>query len=251
MARTARFEELVRQAQEQAFTGWDFSYLKGRRREERPSWDYETQVKQRLAQAQALLDMGTGGGEFLASLQPLPPRTAATEGYAPNVPVARERLAPLGVQVEAFEVDEQLPFTSESFDLIINRHDSFAPAEVYRLLQPGGAFLTQQVGGRNEARLNAYLGAAEPEYLDWCLGSAVEGLVQAGFQIVERKEEFPEVAFHDIGALVYYLSAVPWQIPDFSVDRYRPHLLQLHEQMEEAGPLVVHGHRFYIEAVRP
>jgi len=33
--------------------------------------------------------MGTGGGEFLASLAPLPMHTSATEAYPPNVEIAR------------------------------------------------------------------------------------------------------------------------------------------------------------------
>lgn len=40
--------------------------------------------------------MGTGGGEFLAGLQPLPPHTCATEGYPPNIPIAQQRLKRLG-----------------------------------------------------------------------------------------------------------------------------------------------------------
>jgi hypothetical protein len=46
-----------------------------------------------------LLDLDTGGGELLAASAPLPRRTIATEGWAPNVPVARDRLSPLGVEV--------------------------------------------------------------------------------------------------------------------------------------------------------
>src|SRR5579859_747197 len=88
------------------FEGWNFSHItKTDRMAEAPlSWSYASKLLIRLRKAQSLLDMGTGGGEFLSSLQPLPPLTCATEGYAPNVPVARQRLAPLGVQV--YEVGE-------------------------------------------------------------------------------------------------------------------------------------------------
>jgi hypothetical protein len=33
--------------------------------------------------------------------------------------------------------------------------------------------------------------------------------------VLEQKEEFPVSRFFDIGAIVYYLMAIPWQIPDF------------------------------------
>src|ERR1051325_259171 len=82
-------------------TGWNFSYLKGRMEEKLTSlpWDYEATVRTELLNAKGLLDMGTGSGEFLASLSPLPPDTCATEGWAPNIAIARQRLAPLGVTV--------------------------------------------------------------------------------------------------------------------------------------------------------
>jgi len=48
-------------------------------------------VRERLPDVTPLLDMATGGGEFLSSLVPLPPRTVATEGYPPNLEVARRR----------------------------------------------------------------------------------------------------------------------------------------------------------------
>lgn len=72
---------------EQPFSGWDFSRLAGRRESLRPhdTWDYTATVRRAMGGATALLDMDTGGGEFLATLAPLPPDTVAIEGYPPNV----------------------------------------------------------------------------------------------------------------------------------------------------------------------
>jgi len=68
------FDALVTQAEAEPFSGWDFSWLRGQWREGHTSWDFGATVRERFAQADALLDMGTGGGEFLASLAPLPAR---------------------------------------------------------------------------------------------------------------------------------------------------------------------------------
>jgi tRNA G46 methylase TrmB len=95
------FETLVAEAERAAFSGWDFSYLRGRMVEGGTPWRYADRVRARLMGLPALLDLGTGGGEFLATLAPLPPSTVATEGYPPNVDVARKRLALLGVEVVA------------------------------------------------------------------------------------------------------------------------------------------------------
>src|SRR5919202_3355801 len=76
---TRAFEQLLAEAEQQPFSGWDFSYLRGRMEEGQPSWNYAELVRARLTGLPAVLDLGTGGGEFLAQLAPLPPRTVATE----------------------------------------------------------------------------------------------------------------------------------------------------------------------------
>jgi SAM-dependent methyltransferase len=243
------FERLVREAWEAPFSGWDFSWLSGRCHEDSPSWSYRERVMPRVRSVSALLDMGTGGGEFLAGLAPLPADTCATEAYAPNVPIARARLEPLGVEVAQINSDENLPFADGRFECILNRHESFAPGELARLLKPGGVFITQQVGGRNEIRLNElFQDPNPPPYADWTLEEAARGLRQAGLEIMQRLEEFPAAVFDDIGAVVYYLKAIPWQIEGFHPDTAMERLAAVHELIEREGPLVVLCHRFFIEA---
>ncbi len=172
--------------------------------EEAPtSWSYPEPVRARLADVTAVLDMGTGGGELLARLAPLPPVTVATEGYTPNVGIARARLAPLGVKVVPVagapdNSDQQpgegrgsLPFPDESFPLVINRHESYYPAEVRRILQRGGSFITQQVGVTHYQELMALFDVPPPDDPLWNAAFAVEQLEQTGFRIVDRREEFP------------------------------------------------------------
>jgi SAM-dependent methyltransferase len=104
-----------------------------------------------------MLDMGTGGGELLASLQTFPKITYATEAYAPNVPIARKRLEQLGVKVVQIMSDDNLPFANETVDLIINHHEGYSVKELYRILKHRGVFLTQQVGDRDNLELNELL----------------------------------------------------------------------------------------------
>jgi SAM-dependent methyltransferase len=247
----ASFEELVAEAQQRDFSGWDFSFLEGRWRESPPSWDYRQRVIGHLRQADSLLDMGTGGGEFLSTLRPLPRDTCATEGFPPNLPLARARLEPLGIEVVQTLPGDRLPVDDGRFGLVINRHESFSAHEVFRVIRPGGWFVTQQVGGRDNIRLNELLQAqAERAFDDWTLDRAAGELEQAGFDVVERGEEFPETAFYDVGAVISYLRAIPWQIPEFSVGKFRGPLATLHDQLRAEGKLVVTSHRFYVEACR-
>lgn len=39
-----------------------------------------------------------------------------------------------------------------------------------------------------------------------------------------------------MGALVYFLRKVVWTVPDFSVDRYRSRLADVHDRIERDGP---------------
>lgn len=234
----------------QPFSGWDFSYLNGRyEMVHAPTiWDYKDSIRKAMASAQSLLDIDTGGGEFLASLQPLPAHTCATESYPPNIPVARQRLEPLSVTIYTVDDKNHMPFADDQFDLIICRHGSYVPQELQRILKPRHQFITQQVGGETNKELHTLLNAPPYPFADWTLQRAVNELEQAGFQILEQREAFSLTRYYDIGALVYYLKAIPWQISDFSVEKYSDRLLALHEQIQQQGTIEAHFHQFFIIA---
>ena len=247
------FDELVAEALAAPFEGWDFSWLNGRRIDFTLPWDYNARVRARMRDIGAMLDMGTGGGEILASLAPFPARVCATESYTPNVVIARERLDPLGVDVRDTSGDldnRRLPFDDAAFDLVINRHESYVPGEVFRVLRSGGHFVTQQHGGYGEVNLIEYFkGKTVPE--DWTAGVASRQLEEAGFEIVESQEVYPEYSFLDIGAVVYTFTAIPWLLGDFSVEKYRDRLLAMHEHIQKHGSFTVKDQRFLVEARKP
>lgn len=246
---TQDFETLVNEAQRHPFSGWDFSYLAGRYLEEKPSWDYRSLVLERMRGVKSTLDLGTGGGEFLSSLQPLPKETFATEAYPPNIPIARGRLEPLGVKLLEVSADNDLPFEDGFFELIIDRHESFDAAEVFRILKPGGRFVTQQVGPQNNREISERFQVRSPYH--WTLQIGLAELEDAGFRIVGTKDELHNAAFSDVGALVYYLNAIPWEVPGFSVQRNGTQLRTIHAQIQASGRFEVTNHRCLIEAIRP
>ena len=246
---------------EQPFEGWNFSYLAGRRVTIRPAdtWDYTAAVVAAIRNATSMLDMDTGGGEWLASLPLRPAKAYATEGYAPNVPVARRRLEPLGIEVYGVTDEAHLPFAGEAFDLLTNRHGAYAPHEVRRLLAPGGLFITQQVGGQTNRTLHELLGDTTPvateniasgRDAEWNLAAATRDLEAAGFHLLEGREEFPITRYFDVGAIVYYLKAIPWEIPDFSVEKYFDRLVEIHHRIEAEGYVDILFHQFFVKAQR-
>ena len=233
------------------FYGWDFSYLDNRIVTAPLEWSYPSLILYRLhgeEAPQSLLDMGTGGGEFFSELRPFPPHTCATEGYAPNLPLARARLAPLGVEVFPFKDDRELPFTDGEFEMIINRHESYAPEEVFRILSPGGRFYTQQVGQQNDKEFVRLLNAPVDPEAPWNLAYASQQLKKAGFKVERAKECFPTTRVFDVGALAYYFKVIPWEIPNFSVENYYEPLARIHEVIQREGYVDVKSHRFLIVA---
>ena len=250
------FEELVAEAESQPFSGWDFSFLRGRFLEGRPSWDYRQKVSAATKGVNYMLDLGTGGGELISTLRPLPKHTFATEAWAPNVEVARRTLEPLDVRVVKVESEAHLPFSSGYFDLVTNRHEGFSSQEVYRILRKGGAFISQQVGGLNTDELNQLLqrkihGLVVHPNPPWSLASATKELRGAGFRIIEGFEETFPSYFNDVGAVVYFLKHAPWEIPEFDTKKYRHPLMELHEKIIREGRLQVTTSRFYFEARVP
>jgi SAM-dependent methyltransferase len=248
MSSLPTYEDLVAEALQAHFRGWDFSWLQGRADGGDPSWSYLDRCRRLIAKATSLLDIDTGGGERLAHLAPLPPHTVATEGWEPNLPVARARLGPLGVEVR-HQDGGRLPVGDAEFDLVLNRHGRLEAGEIRRALRTGGVLLTQQVGSRNARKLNEALGDPVSTDVDaWSLEVAVAALQRQGFRILDAREELPEHTFYDIGAVVYQLRAVAWQIPDFDVERYDAKLRALDARIRANGCFVVHDHRFLIKA---
>jgi len=246
-----KFDQLTSEAQTAHFSGWDFEWLKGRMIQQDTPWDYVSLVKGYLGTAHSLLDMGTGGGELLASLAPLPAETHATEAYPPNQPIAEARLSPLQVKLHRTKDDQPLPFDDSTFDLVINRHDSYIPEELYRVLKPGGTFITQQVGGLDNLELNQVLQEKLSfPYDRWSMAAALTGLYRAGFSVERAEKAALKTTFMDIGAVVYYLKAIPWQVPEFNPDTHREKLIELHQIIERQGQFVTTAHRFLIIAHR-
>ena len=73
------FDELLKEASQAQFSGWDFGFLKNRLVEQSLSWNYEQLARSYFQGARSLLDLDTGGGERLASLAPLPAFAVASE----------------------------------------------------------------------------------------------------------------------------------------------------------------------------
>lgn len=67
-----KLREVWKEEEDRGFQGWDFSRLDGRMSEEELPWDYKAAVLAYKNEDTVMLDMGTGGGEFLYRCSLLP-----------------------------------------------------------------------------------------------------------------------------------------------------------------------------------
>ena len=210
-------------------------------------WKYEQRAKELAAQAHDLVDLGTGGGEVLSRiLEGVSARAYAVEEWQVNAPVAHRALAHRATVLRASS--ERLPFRDHSFDLVLSRHEAIDPAEIARVLAPGGRFLTQQVVPEHLCELQQIF----PEitrYPDH-FNEYQEGLRIAGLRIDDARICFTKVRFRELGHLVYHLTIAPWLLPHFTVESCRPQLEDLERQLREQGGLTFTSGNYIIEASR-
>ncbi|WP_327417795.1 hypothetical protein [Streptomyces sp. NBC_01233] len=225
--------------------GWDFSWLTGRADGGGPSWDHERLARARLSRAKP-----PGHRHRRRRVPRLAcPAAARLRGHrelgAQPSPGPATPLPAGGGGHRASGLD--LP--SGRFDLILNRHGLLDAASIRAALAPGGRLLTRQVGSRNQLELNEAVGIPSPADPDgWTLDVAVRALEGAGLRVTTAREETSPYTFHDIGAVIFQLRAIPWQFPGFEPSVHESALRRLDRHIRSTGGFTAHDHRFLIEA---
>lgn len=231
--------------------GWDFSYLDGRflSEEDALPWNLYNVLMRYKHDNDRILDIDTGGGEFLLSLGHSNELTSATEGYPPNVALCREKLGNLGIDFHELSDYSTMPFADSQFDVIINRHGSYDVNEIFRILKPNGIFITQQVGEDNDWELvKKLLPDAQKAFPGHNLSSQSSLFRRTGFKILEEAEAYCPITFYDTGALVWFAKIIEWEFADFSVDRCFNNLLAIENEINQKGFVSGNIHRFYLVA---
>ena len=228
--------------------GWDFSHIDGRYAEEEDlPWDYRETILRYLNRSMRILDIDTGGGEFLLSLNHPYENTAATEGYPPNVELCKQVLLPLGIDFRPGDGTKELPFGNGSFDIVINRHGDFNAADIHRILKSGGLFITQQVGAENDRELVELLcGETELPFPEKYLDITSRKFRDAGFELLDAQECFRPIKFFDVGALVWFARIIEWEFPNFSVETCVDRLLKAQLILEQNCCIEGKIHRFLL-----
>ena len=199
-----------------------------------------------LAGARTVLDMGTVSGArgFLScSKDTTGSRSQLRDGRETST-VASQELSTYGAPV-AYASGLSLPFADACFDLVLNRHNELTPADVARVLSPGGSFLTQQVGHYNWQELRAFflrqtdLGPKFDRYQ--------KEFLAAGLAIERAETHDTPVACRSLGDLVYLLTATLWTVPGFDLEADLDTLLALEQALYKDDHIALTNSRYIIE----
>ena len=232
--------------------GWDFSHIDDRYCEEDDiPWDYKSEIEGRLKPDMRLMDIDTGGGEFLLSLHHPYANTSAMENYPPNVALCNDTLIPLGIDFRRGDGKGPYPFDDGVFEMVIDRHGDFNEEEIFRVLKPGGVFITQQVGAENDRELvDLLLPETSMPFPEQYLSLVQERFRKAGLTILKGAEHYGSIRFYDVGALVWFARIIEWEFPGFSVESCMDKLLEAEERIEDNGLIEGRTHRFFMMAVK-
>ena len=121
-----------------------------------------------------------------------------------------------------------------------------------RILKPGGIFITEQVGEKNDRELVQLLLPLCPlSFPGWNLKNCVKDFVKHGFQILKQEEAFRPIIFYDIAALVWFARVIEWEFVNFTVDGCFEQLCNAQQILENKGFVEGEIHRFLIAAQKP
>ena len=227
------------------FSGWSFEDLNVSYSAGREPWDYEAAARVLLTGASRVVDLGTGGGEafsrILAANRDV--RAFATEEWHVNAPIAVRRLRIPVVQASSLD----LPFRAAAFDLVLSRHEAIGPAEIDRVLAPGGVFLTQQVVPDNWPELRRYFPrkTVHPRH-DIEYAAAFRSL---GY-VVEQQQCMYQAVFASLEGLVFVLLVTPWDI-DLDVVADAEALLAVERDLARDQGIALTEGRYLLNARKP
>ena len=156
------------------------------------------------------------------------------------------KLGKLGIDFREMSDYTQMPFEKETFDVVLNRHGTYDAKEIYRVLKPGGLFITQQVGEDNDRELVEKLcPAAQKLFTGHNLEKQAALFEKAGFTTLEKGEVYKPIRFFYTGALVWFAKIIEWEFLDFSVDSCLNELMEVEKEIQETGAVEGRIHRFY------
>lgn len=190
-------------------SGWNWSGMRDRMGS--LGWSYRDVLAEQLKGSRRCLDVGTGGGEVFSHVAR--PVDIALD-------ISEEMLTAAGTRLECSLVQGDhghLCFKDGAFDVVADRHVGATPAEVLRVLQPGGVYVTQRPGGHICQNIfDALDWGSNDEFWRhelgddyWTVDAVADFYQRAGCRILRREESTVDYEFLDEESLAFWLAHVP------------------------------------------
>ncbi len=86
--------------------------------------------------------------------------------------------------------------------------------------------------------------------VEWNLEYVTNELEAADFEILEGNKDTTLTRIFDVGVIAFYLKAIPFDFPDFTVEKYYKKLVEINKIINDNGylDLDMNTHRFIIKA---
>lgn len=234
--------------------GWDFSAV---RDECDPvPWSYYEVARRYLSPLHRVLDIGTGGGEQFLALAEYYGSGVGIDADPEMVAIAEENTPQaVACRVKFLAMDAAaLEFPAESFDVVLNRHAPAYPAEIARVVRPGGVFLTQQVGARNHGNITALFGCGPGGQYATDVGQTVVAWAEAfavmGWAVRARAEYDVPYFYKDAASLLFWLRALPMP-EDFALERHWPQVEHILTAFQTPRGIATNLHRELLIVHKP
>lgn len=231
--------------------GWDFSQIDSRMKSYGKKWNFTRILRDYVNKKTVLLDLGTGGGEMLLGIAPFVKKAYGIDHSESMVKTAKNNLRKsLLKDVEfKFADTKKIPFLDKSFDVVSCRHAPFYVKEVFRVMKPGGIFITQQVGEKDKQNIKKIFGRGQSfgEKAGTLMNHYVKELKYSGFKIIRRGIYNATEYYANMEDMIFLLRNTPI-IPDFDTKNDEKNLRKLEKKYGSKKGIKTNSYRFIIIA---
>lgn len=227
--------------------GWDFSKL--RVTETGPRTNYVKIVLSHLNKQKTLLDIGTGGGEKLATHAPRVRYAVAIDNGRNMVETAKRNFHKnrLGNAHMILCDSAKLPLVQASFEVVTDRHAPFKAQEIARVLKNGGVFITQQVSEGDKQNIKRIFrrgqdygkkpGTKKRRY--------IRELKHAGLRIIKACTINTTEYYKTMKDIIFLIANTP-MIPDFNIEKEQSKLAEIEEKLKTKRGIKTNSERLLI-----
>lgn len=211
-------------------------------------WSYCEIARRYLSPLHRVLDIGTGNGELFLALAEHFGSGVGIDADPELIAIAGQNTPPaVSCRVKFLAMDaEALEFPDGAFDVVLCHHAPAYPAEVARVLRPGGVFITQQIGARHHHNITALFGCGpDGRYTRdpaQTVAAWADAFAALGCVVRARGEYDVPCYYRDIASLLGWMRAIP--VPeDFAIERHWPQIERIASAFQTPRGIATNVHR--------